>query len=68
MVNCLTGMRSKVAFSLLAKHGIESKIFVDNFMEFKGKGYKVVDYKEWYENMFHLLMTIYILGIRIDSL
>ena len=46
VINCLTGMRSKVAFSLLAKHGIESKIFVDNFMEFKGKGYKVVDYHE----------------------
>jgi hypothetical protein len=26
VINCLTGMRSKVAFSVLAKHGIESKV------------------------------------------
>ena len=45
MINCLTGMRSKVAWSLLARHNIEAKVFTDNFAEFKNKGYNVVEYK-----------------------
>ena len=46
IVNCLTGLRSKVALSILAKHGVEAKFFADNFNDFKSKGYKVVDYTE----------------------
>ena len=45
VINCLTGMRSKVAWSLLARHNIEAKVFTDNFTEFKNKGYNVVEYK-----------------------
>lgn len=26
VINCLTGMRSKVAFSILARHNIESRV------------------------------------------
>jgi rhodanese-related sulfurtransferase len=46
IVNCFTGLRSKVAFSILAKHGVEAKFFADNFKDFKSKGYKVVDFNE----------------------
>jgi len=45
VLNCLTGMRSKVAWSLLARHNIEAKVFADNFAEFKNKGYNIVEYK-----------------------
>ena len=45
VLNCLTGMRSKVAWSLLARHNIEAKVFTDNFAEFKNKGYNIVEYK-----------------------
>ena len=45
VVNCLTGMRSKVAFSLLARHNISAKVFTDNFADMKNKGYKIVDFK-----------------------
>lgn len=44
VVNCLTGMRSKVAFSILAKHNIESRFFADNFADMKKNGYKIVEY------------------------
>lgn len=46
VVNCLTGMRAKVAWSILARHNIESTFFADNFNEMKNKGYKIVEYKE----------------------
>ena len=45
VLNCLTGMRSKVAWSLLARHNIEAKFFADNFADFKAKGYNIVEYK-----------------------
>ena len=31
VVNCQTGMRARVAFSVLARHGIESKVIAEKF-------------------------------------
>jgi hydroxyacylglutathione hydrolase len=45
VINCLSGARSKVAFSVLARHGIESKILAEDFKEFKNNGFNIIDYK-----------------------
>jgi hydroxyacylglutathione hydrolase len=46
LVNCLSGMRSKIAFSVLTKHGVESHVLGEDFKELKDKGVSVVEYKE----------------------
>jgi hypothetical protein len=39
-------MRSKIAFSVLTKHGVESHVLGEDFKELKDKGVSVVEYKE----------------------
>jgi len=40
------GIRARVAFSILAKHGIESHVIHEEVKEFKNKGLPMVEYKE----------------------
>lgn len=42
MINCQTGVRARVAFSVLARNGIEAKVIVEKFVEFKDNGINVV--------------------------
>ena len=41
------GIRARVAFSILARHGIEAKVLHEEVKEFKNKGLPMVEYKEW---------------------
>jgi rhodanese-related sulfurtransferase len=52
-INCLSGLRSKIAFSVLAKYGIESRVLAEGiynfsleFKEFRNNGLNIVEYKE----------------------
>lgn len=46
VVNCMGGIRARVAFSILARHGIEAKVLHEEVKEFKNKGLPMVEYKE----------------------
>jgi rhodanese-related sulfurtransferase len=46
VINCMGGLRARVAFSLLARHNIEAMVFVEEVANYKPRGLKMVDFTE----------------------